>query len=61
MFVVSLRLLQAITVILCLLVRHWRHFGSNLALSGALWALLGVSLGSVFGITCSLKGETSFT
>ena len=41
MFVVSLRLLQAITVILCFLVRHWRHFGSNLALSGALWALLG--------------------
>ena len=47
MFVVSLRLLQAITVILCRLVRHWRHFGSNLALSGALWALLG-SLLAVF-------------
>ena len=47
MFFVSLRLLRAITVILCLLVRPWRHFGSNLAPLGALWALLG-SLLAIF-------------
>ena len=47
MFFVSLRLLRAVTVILCLLVRPWRHFGSNLAPLGALWALLG-SLLAVF-------------
>ena len=47
MFFASLRLLRAITVILCLLVRPWRHFGSNLAPLGALWALLG-SLLAIF-------------
>ena len=40
MFVVSLRLLQAITVILCLLVRHWRHFVTWL-----FWVLFGHSWG----------------
>ena len=47
MFFVSLRLLRAITVVLCLLVRPWRYFGSSLAPLGALWALLG-SLLAVF-------------
>ena len=56
MFVVSLRLLQAITVILCFLVCHWRHFGSNLALSGALWTLLGSLLAVFFGTTWALLG-----
>ena len=56
MFFVSLRLLRAITVILCLLVRPSRHFGFNLARLNALLGTLGVSLGSLSGITWTLLG-----
>ena len=47
MFYVSLRLLRAITVLRCLLMSSWRHFGSNLAL-WVLMGTLGVSLGTLF-------------